>query len=98
MHLKAAIEGLAAIKRPLPIHLYTYSGYLKDGITQWVRQWSSRGWQTKEGKPVRHKDLWIKLYNLSQKYQILWHVANKNLPPCEIQEAKILAGELLPEK
>ncbi len=97
MHLQAAIEGLAAIKRPLPINLYTYSAYLKDGITKWVKQWSTRGWQTKDGNPVRHRDLWIKLHNLAQRYQVQWYVANKNEPPCEMQEAKLLAGEVLSE-
>ena len=95
MHLQAAIEGLTAIKKPLPINLYTYSGYLKDGVTKWVKQWSTRGWQTKEGNPVRHRDLWVKLRTLAQRYQIQWHVAQKTNPPCEMQEAKLLASEIL---
>ncbi len=95
MHLQAAIEGLTAIKKPLPIHLYTYSGYLKDGATQWVKQWSKSDWQTKEGNPVRHKDLWSRLSMFTQKYKIQWHVADKANPPCEMQEVKLLASEIL---
>ncbi len=95
MHLQTAIEGLAAIKKPLPINLYTYSGYLKDGVTKWVGQWATGGWRTKEGNPVRHRDLWVKLSNLAQRYQIQWHVADKANPPCEMQEAKLLASEII---
>ncbi len=95
MHLQAAIEGLSAIKRALPINLYTYSGYLKDGATQWVKQWSKTDWQTREGRPVQHRDLWNRLNGFTQKYQIQWHVADKANPPCEMQEVKLLAGEIL---
>ncbi len=95
MHLQAAIEGLAAIKKPLPINLYTYSGYLRDGATKWVKQWSKRDWQTKEGNPVQHKDLWNKLSMFTQKYDIQWYVADKTNPPCEMQEVKLLASEIL---
>ena len=98
MHLKAAVEGLSAIKRPYPIHLYTYSGYLKDGATRWVRQWAATGWRTKEGNPVRHRDLWTRLYRLSKRYEIQWHVADKSNPPCDMQAAKLLARDILPQQ
>lgn len=94
MHLMAAIKGLSAIKKAHPIHLYTYSGYLKDGASAWIRKWSSGGWQTKEGTSVRHRDLWTRLSHLVQKYQIQWHVADKSNPPCMMQEAKIMASEI----
>lgn len=96
MHITAAVEGLATIKRSYPIHLYTYSGYLKDGATRWVRQWAATGWRTKEGSPVRHRDLWARLDRLAKRYDIQWHVADKSNPPCHMQAAKLLAGEMLP--
>ena len=58
MHLLAAINGLQALKRPLPVHFYTGSDYVRDGITKWVKAWQRRKWQTKAGKPVSHRDLW----------------------------------------
>ncbi len=91
MHLQAAIEGLQTLKRPLPIHLYTMSGYLKDGATMWLQGWQNRGWQTKEGKPVKNRDLWETLAALSQKYDIQWHVALKSELPPEMTRAKGLA-------
>jgi ribonuclease HI len=93
MHLQAAIEGLKAIKKPLPIHLYTASDYLKDGATLWTPKWQTRNWQTKEGKPVSNRDLWESLVNLTQTYQIHWHVVSKDNIPPEMARAKKLAGE-----
>lgn len=95
MHLQAAIEGLTAIKRPLPIHLYTFSGYLKDGATTWLNQWTARNWRTKDGTLVSHRDLWKKVAGLTSKLQINWYIAPKINPPCELQEAKLLAREIV---
>lgn len=95
MHLQAAIEGLAAIKRPLPIHLYTFSGYLKDGASGWLDQWATRNWRTREGRLVSHLDLWKKIEGLTRKHRIRWHVASKANPPCELQGAKLLASEIV---
>ena len=93
MHIQAAIEGLTAIKRPLPIHFYTVSSYLRDGATGWVRQWSMADWKTKEGKKVSHRDLWHMLADIQQRYRLNWHITSKKHPPCEMQEIKILARE-----
>jgi ribonuclease HI len=95
MHLMAALRGLSAVKKSLPIHLYTYSGYLKDGATRWVKAWSQRSWLTKEGKPVSHQDLWKNIDSVSRTFHISWHVVAKENSPCEIQEAKALAGEAI---
>jgi ribonuclease HI len=93
MHLQAAIEGLACIKKPLPVHLYTTSGYLKDGATMWVSGWATRNWQTKEGKAVSHRDLWEKLAQLTQAHRVRWHVVPKSDLPAETRQAKQLANE-----
>jgi ribonuclease HI len=92
MHLQAAIEGLKAIKRPLPIHLYTTSDYLRDGATSWVKKWIGRNWKTQDGKPVSHRDLWEQLAALTAQYQIKWHVVPKKDMPAEMAQAKELAG------
>lgn len=93
LHLLAAIEGLKALKKSLPIHLYTTSDYLKDGATRWTKQWQARDWKTKDGKPVSHRELWETLAKLSNAYPVHWHVVSKdNLPP-EMVRAKKLAVE-----
>lgn len=93
LHIRAAIAGLAAIRKPCPIHLYTFSGYLKDGAVSWLPNWIRQNWQTRGATPVRHRDLWQRLHGLLQQYSTNWHVVNKGNPPCVMQEAKILARE-----
>ncbi len=39
MELLAAIEGLAALKEPCSVELFTDSKYVMDGITQWIKNW-----------------------------------------------------------
>lgn len=59
MELKAAIEGLKALKEPCEVDLYTDSHYLKKAFTEgWLEGWRKRGWRTAEGKPVKNRDLW----------------------------------------
>jgi len=32
-----------------------------EGITNWVRGWLARDWNTRAGAPVQNKDLWLAL-------------------------------------
>lgn len=73
MELMAAIKGLEALKKPLPIHIYTDSSYLKDGITKWLKSWQLNGWKTASKKPVKNQDLWERLADLQNKYDIIWN-------------------------
>jgi ribonuclease HI len=91
MHLQAAVAGLESLKRPMRVHLYTTSDYLKDGATAWVAGWRSRGWTTREGKPVSHRDLWQALSRLAERHQVHWHVASREQLPVELEQAKRLA-------
>jgi ribonuclease HI len=93
LHIRSAVEGLRAIKHARPVHLYTTSDYLKNGATIWVKNWMSRGWQTKDDKPVKHRDLWEGLLELTQRYVVTWHVIAKTRMPGEMIQAKKLAGE-----
>ena len=73
MELMAAIEALGALKEPCRVALYTDSRYVRDGITRWVSDWRRRGWRTKSRKPVKNKDLWMRLDELVQGHDIDWH-------------------------
>ena len=70
MELKAAIEGLKAIKRKNPIKIYTDSTYVKQGITEWIHKWQKSNWNN--GK-VKNQDLWLELIKLAQQYELEWH-------------------------
>jgi ribonuclease HI len=95
MHLLSAISGLQELKRRVRVHLYTVSDYLKDGATSWVPGWKQRGWKTREGKPVSHRDLWQRLDELANKHRVEWHVVDKNDMPENMEYAKQLAKDAL---
>ena len=73
MELTAAIRALEALTRPCEVDFYTDSQYLRQGITEWIKSWRKNGWMTSAKKPVLNKELWIELYDLTQKHQIKWH-------------------------
>ena len=72
MELTAAIEALTALKRPCRVVLHTDSQYVKNGITQWLRQWKARGWRTLSKGAVKNEDLWRRLDEAAQRHQIDW--------------------------
>ena len=82
MELMAPIMALKRIKRKSEITIYTDSKYVKDGITDWIKKWKLNNWKSSSKKPVKNKDLWIKLDNSSIKHKVTWkwvkaHAGNK---------------------
>ncbi len=72
MELTAAIQGLAALKRPCSVTVYTDSEYLRRGITEWLESWKNSGWRTAGKKPVKNADLWKDLATLAAKHKVEW--------------------------
>ena len=82
MELMAPIMALKKIKKKSEITIFTDSKYVKDGITDWIKNWKLNNWKSSNKKPVKNKDLWIKLDNSCQKHKVTWrwvkaHAANK---------------------
>ncbi|MEO6198874.1 MAG: ribonuclease HI [Sphingomicrobium sp.] len=73
MELKAAIEGLNALKRPCRVAIHTDSIYVRDGITRWIHGWLKNGWRTANRKPVKNADLWQLLLDAVEPHRIDWH-------------------------
>ena len=71
MEMTAAIEGLKATTGA--VHLYTDSQYVKNGINQWIHGWKRNGWKTASKKPVKNKDLWVELDELTSNREVEWH-------------------------
>ncbi len=92
-HLLAAVAGLSALKRELPVTLYTTSGYLRDGVHSWLDGWRQRGWLTSEGKAVSNTALWQQLVPLVRRYEVEVQVVSRKDGFCLMQEAKELARE-----
>jgi len=71
MELLACIEGLKAIKNPLPTVVYSDSKYLVDAINEnWLKTWKKRGWKRAKDKEVKNVDMWIKLDQLMDNKEI----------------------------
>ena len=82
MELIAPIMALKKIKKKSEITIFTDSKYVKDGITDWIKKWKQNNWKSSNKKPVKNKDLWVKLDNSCQKHKITWkwvkaHAGNK---------------------
>jgi ribonuclease HI len=73
MELRAAIGGLAALKRRCAVDLYTDSKYVLQGITEWLPNWKARGWRTSAREPVKNQDLWQLLDAAVLEQDIEWH-------------------------
>ena len=73
MEMKAVISGLAALKRPCTVEVYTDSQYVQKGISEWIWGWKKRGWKTADNKPVKNADLWQELDALAKNHKISWH-------------------------
>ncbi len=72
MELLAPIKAIQKFKKKSEISIFTDSTYVRDGITIWIKRWEKNGWKTSSKKPVKNKELWKKLKNLSSKHSIKW--------------------------
>ena len=72
MELMAPIIALKKIKSKSNVIIFTDSTYVKNGITEWIKKWEKNGWKNSNKKPVKNKDLWLKLNDLCQKNTIIW--------------------------
>jgi len=72
MELRAAIEGLRALKEPCRVELTTDSVYVKNGITSWMAGWKKKGWKTANKKPVKNVDLWQELDQQNRRHEVNW--------------------------
>lgn len=71
MELTAAIEGLAALKEPCRVTLYSDSKYLVDAVTKgWAVGWRSRGWRRADKQPALNVDLWQRLLDLLELHEV----------------------------
>lgn len=102
MEIMAAIQGLESLTRPSQVHVYTDSVYLRKGITEWLPRWKGNGWVTREKKPVKNADLWMRLDSAAQDHQLQWfwvkghagHPENERADELACQGAKEAAASL----
>lgn len=79
MELSAVIYGLQCVAENMDdksadctVRVYTDSQYVRNGITNWIHTWLKNGWKTSSKKPVKNRDLWMQLHELSTSHTIEW--------------------------
>lgn len=70
MELKAAIEGIKAIKEKCEIEVFTDSQYVVKGMNEWRENWIKNNWQNSKKKPIENLDLWKELIEKSSNHNI----------------------------
>jgi ribonuclease HI len=93
MELRAAIEGLSALKVPSTVDLYSDSQYVLNGLREWMAEWKTRGWRTAARKPVKNRDLWERLDELIARHEVRFHWIRGHSEHPENERCDVLAVE-----
>ena len=72
MELTAAIKALEYLEYDNILKINTDSNYLKNGINSWILKWKNDNWLNSKKEPVKNKDLWIELDQLTKSKNISW--------------------------
>ena len=71
MELTAVIEGLRLLKFPCKVKLYSDSAYVVNAFQQkWIYGWLKNGWKNASKEPVKNKELWQELYDLTKVHEV----------------------------
>lgn len=71
MELMAVIEALSALKESCAVELHSDSQYFLHALTKgWLKNWKKNGWKTAAKKPVKNRDLWMRLDPLLAAHDI----------------------------
>lgn len=74
MELMAVIQGLAALKKPCLVNLYSDSRYIVDAMNKdWVKRWKFNNWMRNKNEPAKNIDLWKQILELAGQHQIRWN-------------------------
>ena len=71
MEIMAVIEGLKVLKFPCEVEIYSDSAYIVNCFNNgWIYNWQKNHWKTANKEPVKNRELWEELYDLTQKHQV----------------------------
>ena len=71
MELTAVIEALKQLRISCEIELYSDSAYVVNAFNQkWIYGWLKNGWKNSNKEPVKNKELWEELYNLTKMHSV----------------------------
>ncbi len=71
MEITAVVEALKCLKVESDVQVYSDSAYTVNAFKQgWIYNWLKNGWKTSGKEPVKNKELWQELYNLTKKHKV----------------------------
>ena len=71
MELTAVIEGLKLLKFPCKVKLYSDSAYVVNAFNEkWIYGWLKNGGRNASKEPVKNKELWQELYDLTKVHEV----------------------------
>ena len=74
MEMTAVLEALKLLKHPCIVNLYSDSAYVVNCFTQgWIYNWMKKGWKTANNEPVKNKELWQELYDLTKVHKVTFN-------------------------
>lgn len=97
MELTAAVKALQTLKEPCEVTLTTDSQYLRRAFTDgWLTNWQRNGWKTASKDPVKNKDLWLALLDLTHQHEVNWkwtlghagHIENEHVDTLALKARK----------
>lgn len=71
MEITAVIEALKILKYPCEVKIYSDSAYVVNAFNNgWIYKWNLNNWKTAKKDPVKNKELWEELYNLTKVHKV----------------------------
>ncbi len=82
---------------PKSVTVYTDSQYVQKGISQWIVSWKRNGWRTASKDPVKNRDLWMRLDELTALFTPEWrwvkgHAGNEYNEICDAMTQEAIAS------
>ena len=79
------VKALEVLTTNCRVKIFTDSKYVKSGVESWARAWKRNGWKTRDGKPVKNRDLWEHILELRQHHKIkmIWIKGHSGIPENE---------------
>jgi ribonuclease HI len=73
MELRAVILALSNLPSDLHIWVMTDCAYVKNGILEWLPNWTQKGWKTSNGGAIANRTMWEKLMSeVSRMRKVQW--------------------------
>ncbi len=71
MEITAVLEALKLLKFECNVKIYSDSAYVVNAFNQgWIENWKKNNWKTSGKDPVKNRELWEELYELTQKHNV----------------------------